>query len=161
MDLLKALGAVVVVGVDHGEGTVHHLAGGQDGVGGAPGLYALLGDGVALGQIVQLLIGILHVDDLAQTVADSGLEGILDLMLDDEDHGLKAGAAGVVDGVVNDELIVVANRVHLLKSAVAAAHTGGHNYKNRFFHTIHSFLSRPLGAVRPEVGDRLRPVGVT
>ena len=108
-------------------------------MGGAPGLYALLGDGVALGQIVQLLIGILHVDDLAQTVADGGLEGILDLMLDDEDHGLKAGAAGVVDGVVNDELIVVANRVHLLKSAVAAAHTGGHDNEDRFgLHNLHS-----------------------
>ena len=105
-------------------------------MGGAPGLGTSLGDGVPLGQVGQLLEGVLHVDDLGQAVADSGFEGVLDLMLDDENHRLKSCPAGVVDGIVDDELAVVAHGVDLLQTTVTASHTGGHNDQNRLIHII-------------------------
>ena len=109
-------------------------------MGSAEGLHAALGNGVALGQLGQFLIGVLYVDDLGETLTDGGLEGLLNLVLDDEDHRLKAGALGVINGIVDDQLAVVAYRVKLLQSAVAAAHTGGHNDQNRFLHDTHSFM---------------------
>lgn len=71
-----------------------------------------------------------------QAVADGGLEVGLDLVLDDEHHGLEARAAGVEDGIVDDELAVAAHRVDLLEAAVAAAHAGGHNNEYRFVHCV-------------------------
>ena len=59
-------------------------------------------------------------------------------MLDDEHHRLKAGAAGVVNGIVDDELAVAAHGVHLLEAAVAAAHTRGHDHQNGFVHDDYS-----------------------
>ena len=128
VDELIGLGAVVVVGVDDGEGSVHQLPGGQGGLGGAPGLGALWRHGVARGQVVLTLEGVLHVHHLRHPVADAGAEIGLDLLLDDEDHGFEPGPAGVVDGVVDDELSVVSHGVQLLEAAVPAAHAGGHDH---------------------------------
>ena len=112
--LPEALGTVVVVRVDHGKGAVHDVPGREYGVAGAPGLHAPFGHGVALRQVGELLIGIAHVNDLAQTVADGGLEGVLELALYHEHDGLEAGAARVVYRVVYYELTVVPHGVELL-----------------------------------------------
>ena len=140
VDLLEGFGAVVVVGVDHGEGCVDHITGGQDGMAGAPGLGAAFRHGIALRQVVQVLIGIAHVHNFGQPVADGFLEGVLDLVLDDEHDGLKARAACVVSGIVDDDLAVVTHRVDLLQAAVPAAHTCCHHHKNRFFHNTFSLF---------------------
>ncbi len=99
VNLPEGLGAIVVVGVDDGEGAVHHVPGGQGGVGGAPGLPALLRNAVALRQVLLELVGVADVHGLGYPVADAALEVLFDLGLDDEDHRLKARPAGVVDGV--------------------------------------------------------------
>ena len=132
---LKALRAIVVVGVDDRKRRIADgLLGGQNRVGGAPGLHAALGHGKAFGQAVQLLVGIAHLKPgFHGSGTHGGLERLLNLMLDDEHNGLKPGAAGIVQAVVDDGFPAGADRVDLLQPAVAAAHTGSHNDKNRFF----------------------------
>ena len=139
----EGLGAVVVVGVDDRERTVDEVLCCQHGVAGAPGLDAPLRDGKACGQFVQLLEGVFHVHSLGHAVADGGLERRLDLMLDDEDHRLKACAAGVVERIVHDDLAVRAHRVDLLHAAVAAAHAGRHDHQYRFVHIRFLPLFKP------------------
>ena len=130
----ERLGAVVVIGVDHRKGAVDEVLGGQHGVAGTPGLDPAFRHGVACGQLFQLLESVFHVHGLGHTVADGGLEGILDLMLDDKDHGLEACAAGVVERIIHDDLSVGAHRVDLLHAAVTAAHTCRHHDQYRFVH---------------------------
>ena len=137
--------AIVVVGVDDGEGAVHHVPSRQSGVSGAPGLLALLRNGIALRQVLLELVGVADVHGPGHPFADAALEVLLDLGLDDEDHRLEARPAGVVDGVVDDHLVVLAHRVQLLEPAVAAAHASGHDDQNRLFaHHLPSPLY-PLG----------------
>ena len=113
VDFLKGLGAVVVIGVDDGEGPMDQTAGGHDGMTGAPGLGAPVGDGVSGGHIGQLLKGVFHRHVPGQAVADGGVKGVFQLRLNDEHHGFKARAAGVKDGVVDDQLTVRAHGVDL------------------------------------------------
>ena len=140
----EGLGAIVVVGVDDGEGAVHHLPGGQGGVGGAPGLLPLRRDGVALRQVLFQLVCVADVHGFGYPVADAALEVLLDLGLDDEDHRLKARPAGVVDGVVDDKLAVVSHGVQLFKAAVPAAHAGSHDDQDWLFHFLSPYPSYPL-----------------
>ena len=130
----ERLGAVVVIGVDHRKGAVDEVLGGQHGVAGAPGLDPAFRHGVACGQLFQLLESVFHVHGLGHPVADGGLEGILDLVLDHKDHGLEACAAGIVKGIIHDDLAVGAHRVDLLHAAVTAAHTCRHHDQYRFVH---------------------------
>ena len=130
----ERLGAVVVIGVDHRKGAVDEVLGGQHGVAGAPGLDPAFRHGVACGQLFQLLESVFHVHGLGHTVADGGLEGLFDLMLDDKDHRLEACAAGVVERIIHDDLSVGAHRVDLLHAAVTAAHTCRHHDQYRFVH---------------------------
>ena len=125
---LEGVAAVEVVGVDDGEGLMDGVLGHEDGVVGAPGLLASFGDGEAGRQLVEFLEDILHGDAVAVVV---GIDVLLELLgegaADDEDHFAEAGADGVVDAVVEDGLAVRAYAVHLLQSAVAAAHAGSQN----------------------------------
>ncbi len=129
----ERLGAVVVVGVDDGERRINDMARRQHRVGGSPRLCAALRDGIALRQIVQLLEYVTHLHHLGDTVPDRLPERLLNLVLDDEYHRLEARAPGVVQGIVDDDLSVVPHRIDLFQASVAAAHSGGHHDKDRFF----------------------------
>ena len=131
---LKRLRAVVVVCIDDRKGAVNEGLCSQHGMAGAPRLHTALRDGKASGQLFQLLEGVFHVHYFSHAVADGSLEGVLDLVLDDKDHGLKAGAAGVVERIVHNDLSVGAHRVDLLHTAVAAAHASCHDDQYRFIH---------------------------
>ena len=132
--LAEALRAIVIVRVHDGEGAIHDLARGKHRVAGAPGLHTAVRDLIALRQVVQLLVGVLDVYELRESVANGLVKGLFDLVLDDEHNGVEAGALGVIDGVVDDELAVIAHRVYLLESAVATAHSGGHDNEHGFLH---------------------------
>ena len=134
VDDLERLRAVVVIGIDDGEGAVDEGLCGQHRVAGTPGLHAALGDGVALGQLIQLLEGVLHVHHPGHAVANGSFESRFDLVLDDEDDRLEACAAGVVERIIHDDLTVRPHRVDLLHAAVAAAHAGSHDHQDRFVH---------------------------
>ena len=128
--LLVGVAAVEIVGVDDAVRFLDDLTGGADGVGGAPGLDTALGNGVALGDVGELLVGVLHGDVLLHTGADRGFEVFSDGFLDDEDHLVKARALGVEDRIVDDEVAVLVNGLHLLDTAEAGAHTCGQNYES-------------------------------
>ena len=134
VDELEALRAVVVVGVDDRKRRVADgLLGHENGMGGAPGLDAALRHGKALGQLFQLLVGVADLEPGAHGTGTDGLfKRLLDLVLDDKDDGLEPGAAGIVQAVVEDGLAGRADGVDLFESAVAAAHTGGHDNEDRF-----------------------------
>ena len=130
----EGLRAVIIIGIDDRKRAVDEVLCSQNGVAGAPGLDTALRHGKTGGQLFQLLEGVLHVHCFRHAVADGSLEGVLDLVLDDKDHGLKAGAAGVVERIVHNDLSVGAHRVDLLHAAVAAAHAGCHDDQYRFIH---------------------------
>ena len=126
--------AIVIIGVDHGKGRIDLLLRAQNGVCRAPRLHTAFGQGVALRQHIHLLkrIADLHAAFFG-AAAHRGLKVGLDLVLDDKYNGFKPGAAGIVQAVIQNCLAVAAHRVDLLQAAVAAAHTGGHHYQDRFF----------------------------
>ena len=134
IDEPEAFGAVVIVGVDDRKGRIADgLLCRQDRVGRAPGLDAALRHREAFGQFFKLLVGIAHVEPgAAGALPYRRLESVLDLVLDDKDHRLKPGAAGVVQAVIQNCLPRRSHRVDLLQAAVAAAHTGRHNDQDRF-----------------------------
>ena len=136
VDDLERLRAVVVICIDDRERAVDEVFCRQDRVAGAPGLDAALRDGEACGQLIQLLECVFHVHHFGHAVADGLFEGLLDLMLDDEDHGLKACTAGIVEGIIHDDLPVGAYRVDLLHAAVTAAHASRHDHQYRFVHVL-------------------------
>ena len=139
---LKSLRAVVVVRIDDRKGAVDQGLCSQHGMAGAPRLYTAFRHGKACGQLFQLLKSVLHVHCFRHAVADGSFEGVLDLVLNDKDHGLKAGAAGVIERIVHNDLSVGAHRVDLLHAAVAAAHAGCHDDQYRFVH-LHFLLYLP------------------
>ena len=92
---------------------------------GAPRFLTAFGYFEPLGQIVQLLEDILHLDAVAEMLGiDFGFELLLKAVTDDKDHLAKTGTNGVVDRIVHDNLAIGAHAVHLFQSAVAAAHSG-------------------------------------
>ena len=127
-------GAVIVVGVDDRKGRVADgLTGAQNRVAGAPWLGASLRDGVAGGDIVQLLIGVTDLHGAFFQPLAHGLHEVLaDGFLDDDNGGIETGFVGVIKGIVQNRFALTSHRVDLLQSAVAATHTGGHNDENRF-----------------------------
>ena len=129
--------AVVIVGVDHSEGSAVDLLGSAEhGVAGAPGLGTPdFGNGHALRQHLGLLL--ISVTDLHGTFFQAPAYHFHKILTDgffNNDNGrFKTGFVGIVQGVVQDGFALAAHRIDLLQSTVAAAHTGGHNNKNRFF----------------------------
>ena len=132
----EGLRAVKIVGVDGAEGRVHQLPGRQHRVARAPGLFAALGDGKALRQIVHFLIGVLDLHLAAGPVADDLPEQGLVFPLDDDNGLFKARPFRVEKGVIQNDLAVAAHGVDLLQPAVAAAHARGHNDQYRLFHAL-------------------------
>ena len=106
VELAEALHPIVIVGIDDGEGGVDHVPVSDDGLACAPGLDPPLGHRIALGQIVQVLIGIAHLHVGLNPAADPGLEVGLNFALDDEHHGLKPGPPGIKHRVVQNDLAV-------------------------------------------------------
>ena len=144
----EGLRAVIIIGIDDRKRAVDEVLCSQNGVAGAPGLDTALRHGKACGQLIQLLEGVFHVHGLGYTLADGCLESILDLMLDNKDHRLKACAAGIVKGIIHDHLTVRPHRVDLLHAAVAAAHASRHDHQYRFVHIrFLPYLSRSRGRI--------------
>ena len=116
------MAAVIVVRVDHGEGTVDQAGAAQDGVRRAPWLPASLGNGKPVGQALrELLIHIVHLHVRLDAVAHDVAKVIRDTAVDDEYHALKPGADGVEERIVDDDLSVRADGIDLLEPAVARA----------------------------------------
>ena len=124
-DGLVGLGTVEVVGIDDGEGLLHHILGHQHGVVRTPGLHATLRHRATLGQVIELLEDKLHLDLTTETLLREDLaELLLKSVANHKYHLAKAGTNGIVDRIINNGLVVGAYTVHLLQGAVARSHTG-------------------------------------
>ena len=132
---LEGLGAVVVVRIDDRKGPVDQVPGAEHRLPGAERLGPPFRHSVGGGQIVQGLEGVLHLHQVGQPVPDHFPEGRLVLLADDEDDFFKAGAPGVKNGIVDDDLPAWAHRVELFHAAVAAAHPGSQYDQYGFFHS--------------------------
>ena len=140
IELLEALHPVVVVGIDDCKGGVDYVPRRQNRLTGAPWLHPIRRHGIPLRQVGQGLIGIAHVHIGFYAAADLCLKIFLNLMLDNEHNGFKPRPAGVKHRVVQNDFSIGANRVHLLQSAVAAAHPCCHNHQNWFLHVYISLF---------------------
>ena len=105
----------------------------------APRLLALRVEGEPLRNLVELLgdedelqrraVNTLYI---AVLLLDSLLENIQKILPDYIDNLAETGLNGVINRIVDYGFIVGTEPVHLLESAVAAAHTGSENQKSRF-----------------------------
>ena len=137
---LEGAGAVVIIGVDDGEGRVNQPGAAQHGMAGAPGLHTALGHGEGRRKHIDLLEGVAHLHGLLNGGGNETLEVRLNLMLDQENDPLEACAVRVEQAVMQDGLPAGAHGIHLLQPTVAAAHARSHDQQNRFFlHMRHSY----------------------
>ena len=136
-DGLVSLGAVEVVGVDHGERLVNGIGGHHHGMVRAPRLHAAFGNRQPLGEVVQLLKDEIDGDAPAEAVGRKDLAELLfKRVADDENHLAETGADGVVDRIVDDGFVVGTDAVHLFERSVAGAHACRQDQECRFDHTF-------------------------
>ena len=124
--------AIKIIGVDDGKRTFHHTPAAGHRVRRAPWLFASLGNREPLRQTVQLLIDIVDVEPFFHARADRLAEHLLDFALDDEGYAAEARLIRIIERKIDDEVPFFVYRRHLLESAEAAAHSGGHDDKRRF-----------------------------
>ena len=99
--------SVIVIGVDDRKRGVNHIGSGENGVCGAPRLDAPFGNGVARRQQLEFLIGVAHLKPgTLGARAHGSLERLLNGVLNDEHHGLKARTAGIIKAVIQNGLAV-------------------------------------------------------
>ena len=139
--LLKGMGSVIIIRIDHRERRVDQLPAAQDGMARAEGFHPSLRNAEPFRQVSQLLkrVGNLHMP--GDPVPDQASEVLLDLMFNQEDHPLKPGSPGIKNAVIQDGLPVRPDRIHLLQPAVAAPHSRRHNQENRSDIFVHWCIS--------------------
>ena len=124
----KAFPAIEVIGIDHGKRLMDHVFGHHHGMVRPPGFFAALRHGIAFRQAIQFLIDKFHVDFTAKAFLRINLlESLGKRVTDDKDHLAETGLDGIVDRVVDDGLAARAETVHLLEGAVAGTHPGSQN----------------------------------
>ena len=127
IDFRERRAAIEIIRVDDGKRAVHHALTAGQRMAGAPWLGASCRDGNALRQTLQLLKDIGDMEIPLHTVADALPELRFHLALDDEHNVAEARAPCVKQGKINDDVSLRIDRLDLLESAEAAAHTGGHD----------------------------------
>ena len=105
---------------------------------GAERLGAAFRHGAALRQLVRRLEYIIYLHELFGGVADALAECVEQILFYNKYHAAEASLPRIVDGIVHDDLSVRADRIDLLQTAVAGAHAGSHNDKNRICHDKNS-----------------------
>ena len=127
IDDLECVGAVVVIGVDHGKRPVDHVSCGEHRVACAPRLGPPLRDGKALRDVVDILENICCLQLRGGTRLDVLFESLLEVLADDENGFFETGLPCIVKGEVHDYVSLFGNSVNLLVSAVPAAHSRSHH----------------------------------
>ena len=137
--------AVIIVRVDDGKGLVDDVLGAVDGVDGAVGLRPVFGGDKAVRQAVVFLVGVVGFYLLGDLVADHLPEHLVHAPADHEHHLVKAGADGVMDGILHQNFPARADVVDLLVAPVAGAQTGGHDQQCRFHYNAPLYFhQRPI-----------------
>ena len=73
---------------------------------GAPRLLSGFGGSEAVEARIRLLVGVGCFYNMVELAADFFSEGVFEVVADDENDSLEAGSCGVVDGVVDEGLVV-------------------------------------------------------
>ena len=108
---------------------------GQDGMGGAPGLFTAFRDGKPLGKVIEFLEGIGHFDFPGKACSHRFAKGLGKVFPDDKDHLGKPRPNGIKDRVVEDRFPARTHRINLFQATVATPHPGGQNNKcGSFYH---------------------------
>ncbi len=141
------LGAVEVVGVEHGERPVDLGGGGEDRVGGPPRLRASGGHDDAGRQVLQPLQGDTPAEPRAKTAAGELVERLQQVGPNDEDHLAESGPQRVIHAVVHQRSAARTDGVELLQPAVATAETGREDDELR----IHRIDSAPCRSSSPSI----------
>ena len=134
--------AVVVIGIDDGEGFVDDLSGHEDGMAGSPGFLSWRPVGDAGDGGIQFLEDVLRLDEVIKFGGEFFFEGLFDGMSDDENDFAKTCLNSVIDGVFHDGFAGGADAVHLFEAAITAADAGGQNEERRF-HNIRFLVWLP------------------
>src|SRR5262249_55914206 len=116
---------VEVVGIDDGEGSRNRVARGEHRVHGSPGLCPRR-RGKPGGQPRDILARPRYLE-IGWKDARELRERIHQLPADDEDHALKARAAGVEYSVLEEHLACGADAIDLLETTVAQPESCGHD----------------------------------
>ena len=135
VQLLKRLGAIVVVGIDDRKRLPQHIGAAHHRMCGTPRLLPSIRNGIALRQIGHTLVGIFYLR-LGVPPPDPLLKNLSVFRLNDADDPTEACFHRIVNGIINDQFPVRAYRFRLLQSAVAAAQTCRHNDQCRFLHIV-------------------------
>ena len=131
VDLLIDALAVVIVGVDDGEGGINELLGGKHGLTGAPGFGPSFGQGA--GDVRQGLEAVAYLYTVGKAerldpIADDLPEIFLDILADNKENLVKSCLDGVVDGVIHNNMAGSVYAGQLLDAAaVPAADARRHN----------------------------------
>ncbi len=130
--------AVKIVGIDGCEGLGDGLSRAPDGMRGSPRFRSIGGNRKSVGKKIKLLKDV--VDSDVPFVARANLlpELRLDVAPDNEDNPLKSHPQSVGHRVIEESFPRRPHGVHLLQSAVAAAHSGGENKESEFRHAAKS-----------------------
>ena len=105
-----------------------HVFGHHHGMVRSPGFLAAFRHGITFRQAVQFLIDEFHVNLAAKALLRIDLlESLGKRVTDDKDHLAETGLDGIVDRVVDDGLTARAETVHLFEGAVAGTHPGSQN----------------------------------
>ena len=105
----------------------HLLPRAQNGVCRAPGFFTSGWDFKALGEPLQGLKSIVHLDSVGELGGNVLPERLFEVRANDENNLSKTGAKGVEDRVIQDRLSMRTHRIDLFEAAVTAAHSGRHD----------------------------------
>jgi len=116
-------------------------------VGRAPWLGASGGRREAGRKIVELLESVADGDLPFVTRADLRAEIFLDVAADEEHHAVESGAHGIMHRIIEEGFPAGPDRIELLESAVAAAHSGSEDEESGCRHEA--------GFIPPLVADKI------
>ena len=106
--------AVEIIGVYNCKGTVNHTAAAQHRVTRTPRLFPALGNTIALGKLIKLLIHILYIEIFLHPAAHGSLEAVLNFMLNYEGDLFEPRPAGIEQRKVDYRMAAVIHGGYLL-----------------------------------------------
>ena len=121
MDFLKTFFPVVIVCIDDDERLLHEILCRKKGLSGSPGFHSSCRNAEAFRQIVQFLIGILHLHRLLDAAADDAAEIRVQIPADNKDDFIEARFQRVVNRIVHNDLTVRSDLFQLFDSAAVPA----------------------------------------
>ena len=129
VQLDESVPAVEIVRVDYSERFIDDSGRRKHRVTGSPRLGASLRNRKSGRQILQLLESISHLEGIFDPLSHRLAEDFVIFFLNNKYDLVEAGPDRVENRKIDNEFAVFGDGVDLLQTAVAAAHSGSHDYK--------------------------------